>query len=113
MVVDGSGDCAYEEIVTVEFDFTSDVEDLTANNIKVYPNPTKDDLIIEIGASFSTTGPVNVEIYDYLGRVMQATRIAGSESKTTLSLATYGPGCYFAKCFNDNFEHYFKVIKVE
>ena len=99
--------------MTIEFDITIDVEELTEGSIKVYPNPTKNDLIVEIGASSSTTGPVNVEIYDYLGRVMQATTISGSESRTTLSLAGYTPGCYFAKCFNENFEKYFKVIKVD
>ncbi len=113
MVVDGTGDCTYEELIMVELDFTSDVEDLTAGSIKVYPNPTKNDLIIEIGSSFAIPGPINIELYDYLGRTMQTTTISGSESKTVLSLGAYAPGCYFAKCYNENFEEYFKVIKVE
>ncbi len=113
MIVDASGDCSYAETVTVEVETTVDVEDLTEGNIKVYPNPTKNDLIIEIEESFTATGPVNVEIYDYLGRMMQSTSIPSNESKTVLSLTEYTPGCYFAKCYNENFEKYFKVIKVE
>lgn len=113
VVVDATGNCSYEEIITLEVDVSTDIEDLTVGDIKVYPNPTKDNLIIEVGESSAMPGPLNIQIYDYLGRLMQTTAIIGSESRKVISLAEYTPGCYFAKCYNDSFEQYFKVIKVE
>jgi len=113
VVMDATGNCSYEEIVTVEVDIASDVENLGNGNLKVYPNPTKDNLVIELEAFLEISGVLNIEIYDYLGRLMQRTAIGGSTPRTVISLENYTAGCYFAKCYNERFEQYFKVIKVE
>jgi len=106
--------CIHEENVTVEFDIVIDVNDISLNEIKVFPNPTKDILIIEIGENSNVSGNVNIEIYDYLGRLIQTDSISkfGNKSKAEISLKDQAPGTYFAKCIGNNFERYFKVIKI-
>lgn len=36
----------------------------------------------------------------------------GGSAKAEISLKDYAPGTYFAKCYNESFEQYFKVIKI-
>ena len=59
-------------------------------------------------------GDINVEIYDFLGRLTQSNTISRNSQnpKTSLSLAEYNSGSYIVKCYNENFEAHFKVIKI-
>ena len=56
----------------------------------------------------------NIEIYDYLGRLIQTDAISkyGDKSQAVISLKGYASGSYFVKCYNHAFEKYFKVIKL-
>jgi hypothetical protein len=58
------------------------------NNINVYPNPTNDQITIDIKGY---NGPVNVELYDLQGRLLHTTRT------TTVSLRKYERGIYIFK----------------
>ncbi|HAW04492.1 MAG TPA: hypothetical protein DCW83_07375, partial [Saprospirales bacterium] len=55
-----------------------------------------------------------IEIYDFLGRLTQSNTISRNSQnpKTSLSLAEYNSGSYIVKCYNENFEAHFKVIKI-
>ncbi len=114
VVRDASKTCIQEETVTVDFDLLDNLNDLYSGNFKVYPNPTKENLVIEIDESFDILGDINVEIYDFLGRRIQKNMISrnGQKTETVLSLAEYNSGTYVIKCFNENFETHFKVIKI-
>ena len=114
VVQDAYEACSFEETITVGFEIIDNVNDIFSNDIKVFPNPTKDNLIIEIENTSNISGAVNIEIYDYLGRLIQVDSISknGNKSKTIISLNEYAPGSYFVKCYNNDFEKYFKVIKI-
>lgn len=114
VVRDASKTCFQEETVTVDFDILESLNDLYLGNINVYPNPTRANFIIEIDDSFDVPGDINVEIYDFLGRQIQSNTITrnGQSSKTSLSLSEYNSGSYIVKCYNENFEVHFKVIKI-
>lgn len=114
VVRDASKTCFYEEIVTVEIDILENTNDLYLGVIKAYPNPTKENLVIEIDESFDIPGNINIEIYDFLGRLLRSNKISRNPqgSKTILSLGEYNSGSYIIKCFNQNFETHFKVIKI-
>ena len=114
VVRDASKTCFQEETVTVDYDILESINDIYLGNIKVYPNPTRENFIIAIDESFDVPGNINVEIYDYLGRLTQSNTISrnGQKSKTSLSLAEYNSGSYIVKCYNENFEVHFKVIKI-
>ena len=72
------------------------------NNLNVYPNPTNDFIKLDIEGY---NGPVNVEVYDLSGRLLDATR------KTTVSLRKYERGIYvFKVSYGDKVEE-IKVVK--
>ncbi len=106
--------CSFEETVEVGFDLIDNINDIHSNQIKVFPNPTKDHLIIEIAEFAQIVNTVNIEIYDNLGRLIQSSAISNNDgqSKTIISLNDFSPGTYFAKCFNNEFEKHFKVVKL-
>ena len=58
------------------------------SNVNVYPNPTLDQITIDIKGY---NGPVNVEVYDLQGRLLETTRT------TTVSLRKYERGIYIFK----------------
>lgn len=114
VIKDASETCFYEETITIEYGLINSVNDVSLNKVKVFPNPTSDNLTIEIDKASTVSGTVKIEIYDYMGRLIQTDVISkyGDKSRTIISLNEYAPGSYFAKCYNDDFEKYFKVIKI-
>ncbi len=109
-----SGGCNYEETVTVEVDVSISLDDIPANSIKVFPNPTSSDFTIEINDTFDFSENIKIEIYDYLGRSIQSREISkdGNQTKTLISLEGYSSGSYFVKCYNNSFEKYFNLVKI-
>ena len=114
VVRDASKTCYHEETVTVDFDILENINDIYLGKIKAYPNPTKENVIIEIDESFDVPGDINIEVYDFLGRLIQSNIISRNSqvSKTVLSLREYNSGSYVIKCYNEKFETHFKVIKI-
>ncbi|HAI56820.1 MAG TPA: hypothetical protein DCM04_02705 [Saprospirales bacterium] len=114
VVRDASKTCFQEETITVDYDILESINDIYLGNIKVYPNPTRENFIIEIDESFEVLRDINIEIYDFLGRLTQSNTISRNSQnlKTSLSLAEYNSGSYIVKCYNENFEVHFKVIKI-
>ena len=81
--------------------------------LTVYPNPTKNNFIIEVESISALIESVNIEVYDNLGRTIQVGSISKDGSgKTKISLDGYVMGTYFVKCFSNSFEKHFKVIKL-
>ncbi len=109
-----SGVCFYEETVELEFDVVNNTADIAAGGIKLYPNPTEENLIIEIDDDFDVDGVVKIEIFDCLGRLIKRDSVSKSETrgKAIISLKEYVPGSYFVRCYNQNFERNFKVVKI-
>jgi hypothetical protein len=114
IVLDASGICPFEVVVPIEatgFVGIEDVDDLLSNGIRLYPNPTNNNINVEIEAFSDKT--VTIEVYDQLGRTIQTGSIAKDVStKTTISLDGYGSGSYFVKCYTSTSQKYFKVVKI-
>ena len=113
VVMDESNICVYEEEVPIVVEGLGLNNDVLAHGIMIYPNPTKNDFIIEIESVSALSEAVIIEVYDNLGRTIQAGSITkDSNGKTTMSLNGYVSGTYFIKCFNHSFEKHFKVVKI-
>lgn len=82
--------------VVVNFELTVNIQELEANTMMVYPNPTDGKLFIK------TDTPISVSVYDNVGRLLQTT-ITASE----LDISTYPSGFYLLKMKNQ----YVKIIK--
>lgn len=67
------------------------------NTVKVYPNPTTDNVVIELSENINAT---HVNIYDVFGK------LAGSQSlnnnDNVVSMSNLTSGVYFLRIFNDN-----------
>src|SRR5690606_29123197 len=79
-------------------------DDFDVSSIKIYPNPVKNELHINLNNSFETT----VEIYNVLGRRMLNQTIQDSEILSTENLST---GVYILKLTQGNQSITKKLIK--
>ncbi len=113
VVMDASGSCTYEETITVDFNIESSLTNISDSNIKVYPNPTTDQLIIELEDDFGFSGAVNIEVFDSFGRLIQQEVIKGNTTKVNISMKAYASGNYVVKCFNEEFDTYFRIVKID
>ena len=106
--------CIYEETVEVEFDIVDGINDISLTNIKLYPNPTHDNFVIEIDETMARTGNLKMEIYNSLGQLIQTgyNMVFDNNSSTLISLSKFGSGTFIVKFYNEDFEKYFKVIKI-
>lgn len=80
------------------FDFSpTSIHDLpSSQKLNIYPNPSKDKLVIDIGIKLSD--PVAIYISDLTGRtVMESKRYHPTGTKITLSFANLASGLYFVK----------------
>lgn len=67
------------------------------NEVRIFPNPTKEKITIQIG----NLSNVNCIINDYLGMEVHNTKLTGSQSEIMLNIS---PGLYFIKLYDPNNE---------
>ena len=93
-LTDGNG-CKVTDFVVIEDGFTN-IDGNSLASIKLYPNPTKEELRIQLGERTQTLQ--KIEVLDVTGRVLE--KIEGEElqfyNKTLfLNLEKYETGVYF------------------
>ncbi|MDR2979844.1 MAG: T9SS type A sorting domain-containing protein [Bacteroidales bacterium] len=103
----------YNGINMVMFTVTdeSGINELLRQNIKVYPNPVKDELNIESGVSTALNNQEvrveNVEIVDLQGKTV----ISTSLDNHSINVSSLSAGVYFLKINTDKGEHTVKIVK--
>jgi len=90
----------------------SSTNDFTYQPIKVYPNPTQDILTIDISDVNIVTSDIKVEIYNSIGSLVAKEAIPIGMTKKTITMSHLRSGSYIAKCYNRDFEAYYKIIKL-
>lgn len=85
---------------------TLSTQDFFANNLKVYPNPTKDILNL----SSSTTLINNVEVTDLNGRIVKSFNLNGI-AQTVLNVSDLTSGMYFVSVETDLGKGTTKIVK--
>jgi hypothetical protein len=116
VVQDASGACEYEVNVPVEVDESAEITEnsFNATDFIIYPNPTKDQLYIELKSNSNILEEVNIEVYDNSGRLISSgSLISENNAKTMLSLGGLESGIYHLKCYNKTVNTYFKVVKIK
>jgi len=70
--------------------------------------------MIEIDKGIKTSGTVQVQIFDSLGGLIHndSTIYNGGKFQTLISLDKHPSGTYLAKCSSEDFEAFFKIIKI-
>lgn len=114
IVMDNGGICEFEYSVPLLALGIVDVHDVPAaeNDIRVYPNPTSHEITVQLVSLDVSDEPVQIEVFDRLGRSVQSGRIGQGATKTALSLQGLARGTYIVRCFNSTFARNFKVIKL-
>ena len=115
MIIDATGVCSFETNVSIEVDSTIGIDDnnLPTTDIKIFPNPTRDLINIEVNSNSGSNNSIEIALYDNWGRFLESGNIsAGEYSMTSINLSSYVPGIYLLKFFNEGFEKNYKIIKI-
>ena len=115
VVQDASGVCEYEVNVPVGVDGGTGITEnsIDSGNIIIYPNPTKDQIYIELTSNSDWSKEIIIEVYDNAGRLVSVgTSLDNNKTKTIISLSGLESGIYYIKCLNKTFKNYYKVVKM-
>ena len=83
-------------------DSTLRIDFSLTNKIKIFPNPTKDDINISLD---NFNGNIRTEVYDLIGNKLLIS------TETTISLQDYARGIYLLKIASGNRVGQVRVIK--
>lgn len=114
VVTDTLGPCMYEfeRLLVPSGVVAVDEQASIGPIIRVYPNPTNNQLSIELESSSALSQALQFMVFDRLGRVLETGSISPGSTRETIWLGGYAPGTYFIKCLGEGFEQNFKVIKM-
>jgi hypothetical protein len=94
----------------IELFTVGNIEPFADMTIGIYPNPTKDKLILEISDDYPEDGQQSYLLYDLYGKLLLQERIASKS--VIVPLDRYTDGMYLLKVsHNDRIFKTFKVIK--
>ena len=82
---------------------------ISKNNFKIYPNPAKEMIYIEI--PLNQSNQLLVEIFDMNGRAVIAQSIASNVQLTNINIGNLNDGLYFVKILGNNICQTQKIIK--
>jgi Secretion system C-terminal sorting domain len=77
----------------------------TASGIRLYPNPSKGEFIVEIQDKLVHT----IEVTDLSGRLLYTT--TSKNEKISLDLTQFANGVYYVKVSSENHQEVIKVVK--
>lgn len=104
--------CGLGKIVSGEFsvDLILSNEPLSQNLVQIYPNPTTDNIIIDISSLSEST---SIELYDINGRVLNKQIINKNEvhQQQNLNFRQYNSGIYLLKINSGKFLQTYRVVK--
>lgn len=90
------------------------VDENNSNNIylNIYPNPTSDQLVIEMEKN---EVPLNVRVVDMGGKLVKQTNINANQNRTELSLKHIANGSYMVHIFSEDefYNSFYKIQKTK
>jgi hypothetical protein len=70
------------------------------NQVKVFPNPAKDNLVIDCGANFNTLTGYSIKILNTVGQSVYNSLITQQVTNIPLTAPTWSPGAYVVQFIN-------------
>jgi hypothetical protein len=106
--VTSSASCSSSAVVTVNVSTCTGIDELVANNVTIYPNPTNGVLNITLTSELSKNS--TLEIYDAIGKLIVTEALSGELN--TLNISNLSNGIYsFRVLNNNNMVKYGKLVK--
>ena len=103
--MDSSGNSHSNTVTVTVIDETLTVEEFSANDFKLYPNPTHNIFYL----NFEREGEYSLLIFDILGKVLiQQNKL---DTNSTFNLSNYSSGIYIVR-IKDNMSNTFQSLKV-
>lgn len=100
IVVEDAAGCTAEDVIVVGSQVG--ISENNATGVKLYPNPTSTDIVLELAGQFS------YEVVAVNGDILL---VGSAVDKTTVSLVNLATGVYFVKVKNANAQSEIKVVK--
>ena len=77
VIIDATGVCSFETNVSIEVDSTIGIDDnnLPTTDIKIFPNPTRDLINIEVNSNSGSNTSIEIALYDNWGRLLESCTI--------------------------------------
>jgi PKD repeat protein len=94
--------CVGTNILTIVVDECTGVEEVMNGNLTIYPNPTSDQITIDIKGY---NGLVNVEVFDLQGRLLETT------ADSIISLKKHAKGIYVLKVSYGDITEIVRVVR--
>jgi hypothetical protein len=108
-----NSDQASQDEATVESDVSTAKKTLASsvNGVRIYPNPTKSSIEIDLGDNYNNTVSQSFDILDLNGKIVQRFEIISQTS--TLQMSGYRSGMYYVHFKNDGIlKESWKVVKI-
>ncbi len=114
IVANQAANCYYEENIFLGINNISSTEEYASNDLILFPNPTTGIFYFDTNNKYGFSSGLHLEIYNHLGELINKDSFSEKESdgKAKFSLEPYANGIYVIKCFNQDFEKYFRVVKI-
>jgi hypothetical protein len=104
--IDANG-CSNTSNITVQVNLCTGINTVANNSsdIKVFPNPSKGEFVIEMGTSYDKS----VEVVDFTGKVVYSTKT--NNAKINVNINNYAAGVYYVKVMSNGKVDVVKVVK--
>lgn len=85
------------------------IKQITSGQIKLYPNPATESLVIEISEKLSAE--TRIYFYDAIGREVLSAPVSKSDTKINLDISALNKGVYIVKIVSNDGQSNFRLIK--
>jgi hypothetical protein len=88
---------------------TTGINEVSAKLIKMYPNPTKGTLNVNLPQN--TSGEVTITVTNMIGSILLNNKYDTGSNQIKLDVSSYENGIYFVKVKGNGFENTIRVVK--
>lgn len=85
-----------------------DIDEANGVSARLYPNPTVNEITIEI---ISVPGQYTYELYTIEGKLLQQSKFV--EERTTVNMSSYSSGSYLLRLYGDGRESKYRIVKIK